>query len=1029
MKKPLLKTMNGCRQYALLACLVITSITSFAKPYEKEGFEERGMLSALEVKLTGKVTDENSEPIPGVSVAIKGTNQGTITDVNGIFNINSENSNVTLIISYIGYIGQEIALGGRNILNVQLVPSNERLSEVVVVGYGTQNKKDLTGAMGSIQAKDIIRANPVQAANALQGQVAGVNITRVNSRPGSSFNITIRGVQNFDSDLNAPLVVIDGVIGGNMDNLNPADIASMDVLKDASSTAIYGSRGANGVILITTYKGTTGKPKVSYNSYVGSKRPAFVPGMMGASEFYEAYNVTRLEDAAAIGIKIPKPRGWTTSEKANAENNRTADWIDLATDPALQTSHTLSVTGGSANTTYNFSAGYLNDGGLSIGSNFKRYSLNAGLESKITDKVKVGFTSYVSFSDRNLPTSEVMRSAFRSRPTGTVKFADLTEADQAKDLDLKGNALFMGISDNQVFNVLTELDPENAQHKTNVTSILGNAFLEYTPIKGLALRTSMSVASTSMQDGEYWGNYTKTQRGTRGNRAQYETSNLLSYTWDNILTYDLKKGNHTLKFTGLQSVYQQKNDDSFISAEALPFRSLWHNLGTGTITKFNTDLSERSLLSYMGRVNYSFMDKYLLTITGRSDGASQLSPGNKWIFYPSAAVAWRLGDEAIFQNVRWLSDLKIRASYGIVGNANSVRPYATQATITQTNYDFDGSTASGFAVGALANRNLVYEKNKELNFGLNFGLFNNRISGEVEVYKRNTVDLIIGDKLPRSTGFSDVVANVGEIQNNGIEITLNTVNVNKGNFSWSSNFTLTKNKDQVTKLAGGIIEDIGNLRFVGESVYPLYSLVFDGIWQMEEAEAAKAFGQYPGNVKIKDLNGDGVITDMDRTITGKQTPDLLLGLRNNMNYKNFDFSFFLYSRRGLSYINNFYMGTFGDVASDRYNHATGIDIWTSTNPSNTYYGFNGEGSLRKSAREALSSQKADFVRLSDITLGYKLSSNILDKMNFSNFRVYAQVSNPMVFTNFLTFNPEYNSNTSNDDISAKTFLVGLNVSF
>jgi TonB-dependent starch-binding outer membrane protein SusC len=1028
MKKPLLKTMNGCRQYALLACLVMTSITSFAKPYEKDGLEERGLLSVLEVKLTGKVTDENSEPIPGVSVAIKGTNQGTITDVNGIYNINAENSNVTIIISYIGYLSQEISLGGRSILNVQLQPSNEQLSEIVVVGYGTQNKKDLTGAMGSIQAKDIVRANPVQAANALQGQVAGVNITRVNSRPGSSFNITIRGVQNFDSDLNAPLVVIDGVIGGSMDNLNPADIASMDVLKDASSTAIYGSRGANGVILITTYKGVSGKPKVSYNSYVGSKRPAFVPGMMGANEFYEAYNVTRLEDAAAIGIKIPKPRGWTTSEIANAENDRTADWIDLATNPALQTSHTLSVTGGSANTTYNFSAGYLNDGGLSIGSNFKRYSLNAGLESKITDKLKVGFTSYSSFSDRNLPTSELMRSAFRSRPTGTVKFADLTEADQAKDIDLKGNAFFMGISDNQVFNVLTEVDPENAQHKTNVTSILGNGFLEYTPIKGLALRTSLSVASTSTEDGEYWGNYTKTQRGTRGNRAQYQTSNLLTYTWDNILTYDLKKENHVLKVTGLQSVYQQKDNESFTSAEALPFRSLWYNLGTGSITRFSTDLSERSLLSYMGRVNYSFMDKYLLTITGRSDGASQLSPGNKWIFYPSAAVAWRLGDEAIFQNINWISNLKLRASYGIVGNASSVRPYATQATITQTNYDFDGSTASGFAVGALANRNLVYEKNKELNFGLNFGIFNNRISGEVEVYKRNTVDLIIGDKLPRSTGFSDVVANVGEIQNNGVEITLNTVNVNKGNFRWSSNFTLTKNKDQVTKLAGGITEDIGNLRFVGESVFPLYSWVFDGIWQLDEAEAAKAFGQYPGNVKIKDLNGDGVITDKDRTIVGKQTPDLLLGLRNNMNYKNFDFSFFLYSRSGLSYSNSFYTGTFGDIGSDRYNHTNEVDIWTSTNPSNTYFGFNGAGNSGN-ARQALSMQKADFVRLSDVTLGYSLPSSILDNMKFSNFRVYAQVSNPMVFTNFLTFNPEYNSNTANDDISSKTFLFGLNVSF
>ncbi|SOE22900.1 TonB-linked outer membrane protein, SusC/RagA family [Spirosomataceae bacterium TFI 002] len=1027
MKKLHLNTMIRCMQYALLLCLALTTITSFAKSGEKERPENRNSLSPLEVKLTGKVTDENSEPIPGASVVIKGTNKGTITDLNGSFNLTAANSNVTLIISYIGYISQEIDLTGRSIINVQLVPSNEQLSEVVVVGYGTQKKKDLTGAMGSIQAKDIVRANPVQAANALQGQVAGVNITRVNSRPGSSFDITIRGVQNFDSGLNSPLVVIDGVIGGNMDNLNPADIASMDVLKDASSTAIYGSRGANGVILITTYKGTSGKPKVSYNSYIGSKRPAYIPEMMSAKEYYNAYNVTQIEDAVAIGIKVPKPRGWTASEIANAENDRTANWIDLATNPALQTSHTLSVTGGSTNTTYNFSAGYLNEGGMTIGSDFKRYSLNAGLETKIMDKLKVGFTSYTSYSDRNLPTSEAMRTAFRARPTGTVKFDDLAEADKVKDLDLKGNALFMGISDNQVFNVLTEIDPENAQHKTNVTSILGNGYLEYTPLKGLSLRTSISVASNNIQDGEYWGNYTKTQKATRGNKARYQTNNSLSYTWDNILTYDLKKGSHMLKFTGLQSVFQQKDDESFTSAEELPFRSLWYSLGTGTITGFSTNLSQRSLLSYMGRVNYSFRDKYLLTITGRSDGASQLSPSNKWIFYPSAAVAWRIGDEEIIQNINWISSLKLRASYGIVGNASSVRPYATQATINQTFYDFDGSTASGFAVGALANKALVYEKNKELNFGLNFGIFNNRISGEVELYKRNTVDLIIGDKLPRSTGFSDVVANVGEIQNKGIELTLNTVNINKGNFRWNSNFTLTKNEDKVTKLAGGITEDIGNLRFVGESVYPLYSWVFDGIWQLDEAEAAKAFGQYPGNVKIVDLDNDGVITDKDRTIVGKQTPDLLLGLRNNMNFKNFDFSFFLYSRKGLMYSNNFYNGTFGDMGKDRYNHTTEVDIWTSTNPSNTYFGFNGEGNSGE-PREAISMQKADFVRLSDVTLGYTLPSGILDKMKFSNFRVYAQISNPMVFTNFISFNPEYNSNTANDDISSKTFLFGLNVS-
>ncbi len=1028
MKLPLLKRMMRCGRSAMLFCSAFGTFSSFSMPYENVENGKFSKTANLEVRLSGKITDENNEAIPGASVVIKGTNQGTVTDLNGIFGINAANNDVTLIISYIGYVTKEVPAAGRNTIDVQLLPSNEQLSEIVVVGYGTQKKKDLTGAVGSIQAKDIVRGNPIQAANALQGQVAGVNITRVNGRPGASFDITIRGVQNFDNALNAPLVVIDGVMGGNMDNLNPADIATMDVLKDASSTAIYGSRGANGVILITTYKGASGKPKVSYNSYVGSKRPAFVPGMMSAQDFYQAYNVTRLEDAVAVGIKVPKPRGWTESEIANAENGRSTDWIDLGTDPTLQTSHTLSVTGGTTNTTYNFSAGYLNDGGVTIGTNFKRYSLNAGLESKIMDKVKVGFTSYASFSDRYLPTSEVMRSAFRARPTGTVKYDDLAEADKKKDLDLKGNAFFMGISDNQVFNVLTELDPENAQHKTNVNSILGNGFIEYTPFKGLAIRSSISVASSNTRDGEYWGNYTKTQAGTKGNRAQYQTSNLVSYTWDNIVTYDLKKGNHAIKVTGLQSAFQQKEDGSFISAQALPYRSLWYNLSTGTITGFSTDLSERSLLSYMGRVNYSFRDKYLLTVTGRSDGASQLSPGNKWIFYPSAAVAWRIGDEDFINKINWISDLKLRASYGIVGNASSVRPYATQATISQTYYDFDGTAAGGFAVGALANKSLVYEKNKELNFGLNFGFLNNRITGEIEVYKRNTVDLIIGDKLPRSTGFSDVVANVGEIQNKGVEVTLNTVNVNKGNFRWNTNFTLTKNTDKVTKLAGGITEDIGNLRFVGESVFPLYSWVFDGIWQLNEAEAAKAFGQYPGNVKIKDLDGDGVITDKDRTIVGKQTPNLLLGLRNNMNYKNFDFSFFLYSRSGLMYGNNFYTGTFGDIGSDRYNHTTEVDIWTATNPSNTYFGLNGAGTSGN-ARQALSMQKADFVRLSDVTFGYTLPGKTLDKMKFSNFRIYGQVINPMVFTKFVNFNPEYNSNTANDDISSRTFLLGLNVSF
>ncbi|MFT6810773.1 MAG: TonB-linked SusC/RagA family outer membrane protein, partial [Saprospiraceae bacterium] len=771
----------------------------------------------------------------------------------------------------------------------------------------------------------------------------------------------------------------------------------------------------------------------TYNAYVGSKVPAHVPTMMNAQQFYEAYNSQRQIDAVAVGLNAPKPRGWTESEIANATSGRTTDWIDLVTGPGLQMSHTLSVSGGTEKTRYNFSAGYLDEDGNSQGSDFKRYTVNAGLESQIHKMVKVGFTSYSSFSDRSLPTSELLRSSYRARPTGTVKFEDLAPADQANDLDFKGNAFFIGVDDNQVFNSLTEVDPENARHETKVASILANGFIEFTPLEGLSLRSSISTLISNNRDGEYWGNFTKTQRGTRGNKAQYGTENGASYTLDNIITYETEVGDHDFKITGLQSVFQQRDEETFTAAQALPYRSLWHNLGTGELTAFETGLSERSLLSFMGRLNYGYKDKYLLTLTGRSDGASQLSEGNKWIFYPSVAVAWRLGEEDFIQNSNFFSDLKLRASYGIVGNASSVRPYDTQANITQTNYDFGGSSAPGFAIGALANRDLVYEKSKELNIGLNFGFFNNRISGEIEWYDRKTVDLIIGDKIPTSTGFTDVVANVGEIQNKGIELTLNTVNVATKDFKWMTTLTFTKNNDKVTKLAGGITEDIGNLRFVGESVFPFYSWEFDGIWQLDQAAEAAEFDQVPGQVRLVDLDNDGEITDADRKIVGKGTPDFIAGLRNKISYKNVDFSFFVYTRQGLMYNNQYLRGTFGDVGSDRYNRSSEIDIWTSTNPSNTYFGLNGPGlsnhPVRGNTRVALQNQEANFVRISDITLGYTLPRAALDKLGFSNFRVYAQAANPFVFTNFLGFNPEYNSSVSNDDLPFATYLVGVNLSF
>lgn len=977
--------------------------------------------------VSGKVLDAEGNPLVGATVLVKNTQRGVLTDERGEFTISVPEGSNILLVSYLGFITQEISIDGKSKLEIRLGSDQMALSEVVVIGYGAVKRSDLTGAVGSIDTKDIVRSNPVQAAAAIQGQIAGVNIQKVKGRPGDGYSIDIRGLSNFDENnegLNEPLVVIDGVMGGNMNNLNPNDIETINVLKDASSTAIYGSRGANGVILITTKRGVAGKTRINYSGYVGVKAPAHIPKMMTAQQFYNTYNVERV---AAGG----SPRGWTSSEVANAESGRTVDWIDMVTDPATQTSHTISLTGGNESTTYDFSAGYLNEGGNTLNTGFERYTIKGGMESKIGDFVKAGFTTYLTYSETALSSTEALRSAYRSRPTGTNLYADLLNPAESSDLDWNGYAVWMGISDKQVLHPMVEIDPENFRRERRSPSLLANAFVEIAPIKGLTLRSSISSSISNERVGDYRGTFTKSQKTTRAPKASLDTENISSYTWDNILTYNKSLGKHDFTVTGLHSLFYLRRESSFTDVDNLPFASLWYNMGTGNITGFGTDLQERALISYMGRLNYTFNDKYLFTVTGRTDGASQLSEDNKWAFFPSAAVAWRAGAEPFIQNLNVFSNLKLRLSYGVVGNA-AVSPYQTQANIVQSAYDFGGSPAYGFSINNLANRDLVWEKSREVNLGIDMGFFDGRISAGIELYKRNTEDLILPDKTPTSTGFSDVIANVGEIENKGIEVVLNTVNIAKKDFRWSTTITITSNQDKVVKLADGQTEDVGNLRFVGESVKPIYSWEFDGIWQTSEADIAESFGQEPGHVKLVDHDGDGQITPDDRVILGSQAPSLLMGIRNQVNYKNFDLSFFVYTRQGVMYYNSFLAGTFGDLASDRYNRSSELDYWTSNNPSNTFYGLLGPGleshSSRGNTRRALTVSKADFWRISDVTVGYTLPQKSLDRLGVANIRVYGQVSNPFVFTDFLGFNPEYNSGVNDDDVPFATYLFGVNLS-
>jgi TonB-linked SusC/RagA family outer membrane protein len=970
--------------------------------------------------IEGRVTADTGEELPGVSVMIKGTQLGTTTDDRGLFKLVIPDEDASLIVSFIGYIKQEIPVGGRTTLDVTLITDNLILQEQVVIGYGEVRKADLTGAVSSIQTKDITRANPVMAARAIQGQVAGATVTKSSNRPGAGYGITIRGENtiNFSTE---PLVVIDGLMGGNLNTLNPNDIQSMDILKDASSTAIYGSRGANGVVIVTTKKGASGRPRISYDSYVGVKAPARLPKLMSSQQFYKATYTDRIAEGAAGAL-------FTATEMASIDGGKSTDWVDLITDPALQMSQNVSVSGGNDNTTYRFSGGYLNENGNVLHTGFKRYNLNAGLDSKLGRYFKAGFTSYVTYSNQNLGSMESLRGAYRARPTGVPYFSDLVNASENGDIDVNGVSVWMGINDKQVPNPLLDIDPEHSKLETTGTTIMGNTYVEFIPVKGLSIRSSLSASYTSDRVGDYRGTWSKSQIGNKP-RAQYDSRTMGNYTLDNLLTYHSAIGRHKLSVTGLQSTFYQRNEAYMVAVRDLPFASDWYALNTGTMTGYNSSLVERSLLSFMGRLNYSFADRYLLTLTGRSDGASQLSGKNKWAFFPSVALAWRVIEEPFLAETGSLSDLKLRISYGQVGNS-TVNPYSTQASLLNTGYDFDGTPAFGFAPLNLGNKDLRWERSKELNVGVDFGFFRNRVTGTLEWYDRKTVDLILNQKIPSFTGFSQVVANVGEIGNKGIELTLNTVNVSKGDFSWNSTLTFTRNRNKLLSLYGdGQMADKGNNLFVGHPIRANFNYKFDGIWQTEQKDQAAIYKQVPGSVRVVDQNNDGLISSTegidDRVILGTQMPNWLMGFTNRVRYREFDFSVFVYYRNGVQYRNNTLAGTFGEISGTRYNKLAGLDYWRSDNPSNTYFGV----AVPNPYREAINFQDASFLRISDVTAGYTLPTKLINKWKMSTARVYLQAISPAVFTKFIGFDPEFNSSIYQDDIPSITYALGVNISF
>ncbi|NQU54796.1 MAG: TonB-dependent receptor [Bacteroidetes bacterium] len=972
--------------------------------------------------ITGSVTDPDGVSLPGVTVVEKGTVNGTVSNVDGDYSISVSAGAKTLVFSFVGMLAQEVELGSSATYNVKLEQETIGIEEVVAIGYGTVKKSDITGAVGSVRSEEIVRTNPKKAEEALQGMVAGVNVKKINSRPGSDYTIDIRGVHSI-SFSSEPLVVIDGVMGGKLNTINPSDIEAMDVLKDASATAIYGARGANGVIIITTKKGKLGKTKVTYDGYVGVKNP-HLPDMMNAQEFYHAYNDVYLAENPNASII------WTTAQQDNVDSGRSTNWMDEVTEAATQTSHVVSLSGGNENTTHYFSTGYLSENGNTIGSGYERFNLKGSIDSKLNDIVKVGFTSYYTYSIQDFGSRETLRSALRARPTGTRDYADLANPSETSDRDVDGYALWMGIKDTQVTNPLVELREGSYKQEGRTSNFLGNGYIELTPMKGLTFKSSLSASVYNYRVGDFRGTDVKGMVNKLPKATnRFDMNN--SYTLDNILNYKLESGLHKLNLTAGQSALKERFEMAATQVENLPYHSVWYALNTAaTIKKVESRLIERSILSYMGRFNYSFNDKYLLTLTGRYDGSSVLAEGNKWAFFPSAAIAWRASDEQFIQDLGVFSDLKVRLSYGEVGN-DVVPPYSTQAFLKQTPYDFNGSAAYGYTPNNIGNADLKWENSTETNLGINVGFFKNRLRADVELYKKTTNDLIQNVAVPSSLGFNVVTANVGKILNQGLEVTLNSVNIQKKDFRWTTNINFSTNHNEILELYGGTVErDISNKLFVGESLKSHYYYEFDGIWQLDEADEAAKYGQVPGSVKVVDQNNDGKISngtgEDDRVVLGNELPKWMAGINNVVNYKDWDFSCFMYTRQGVMYRNDMLKGTMGDLGGNRYN-GLNLNYWTETNPTNDYFGI----AKSNPYREAIQYREANFWRISNLTLGYSLPKSVLDRANVSKVRLYVQANNPFLFAQdkIMWLDPEFNSGSYNDDLTYTTFIFGANISF
>ena len=980
--------------------------------------------SAQNTKVTGKVVDESGAALVGIVVFSNNAKVTPVTtDADGMYTIEAPAS-ASLTFSCLGYKEETVSINGRGVVNAVLKPDSFNLEDAVVIGYGSQKMKDLTGGVSVVNEETLKMVSTGNLMDRVSGQVAGLTITTGNEAPGSNQSLLIRG-QNSLSATNSPLIILDGIpYEGSLADIDPDIVESMTVLKDASSVAIYGSRGSNGVILIQTKKGKQGSLQVTYKAQFSMAQPMQRIQVMGPNEYIRyKQDMGRLGTKMYTGEQLDPMAGQiiSASEKVNYAQGITNDWQDYVFRNTFNTDHQVTFSGGTESTQYMSAVSYLHNPGVVYNSNYDRISVYSSINQKLNRWLNVGLTTQFIHRETGGVTPN-LEHAIKQSPYGIYK--DETGMYYEEPMDYS--------------NFPNPMKDVNADQKNTSRNVLVNGYIDITFCKGLTFKSQFGYNYRDNFTGTYYGRNTVTGRKVNG-RASTSTSFTTDYTWENILKYDRDFGKHHFDATALFSMQQKKNNsnsqagESFVNDDS----SFYKMDGAEKSITIGSSYWKENMMSYMLRLNYGYAGRYLITLTGRADGASVFGANNKFGFFPSAAVAWNMSEEGfIKENTDKVDMLKIRLSYGANGN-NAISRYTTLDRLYSTNgvkYIYgDGSTAVNSAYlpsNGIGNPDLKWETTYTANLGIDFLFFQGRLGGSVDMYLSKTKDLLMTRTVPIMNGYSKIWDNIGATENKGIELTLNSVNIRKANFTWSTDLTFFLNRDKIVELRGDGKDDVNNKWFIGQplSVYYDYNMI--GIWQDGEEftfvddegnTQTHQKGAVPGSAKLEDVDGNGIINSDDRKIIGSTRPSFTMSMGNRFQYKNLYFSFLLNGKFGMWMSDNVANITSYSFGSGNYIH--GVKYWTPETPdadvvSPGYVNTFSHGYYKK----------MNYVTLKNVTLGYKLPKSAVSKIGIKGLDLSLSINNICAISNMRQM-LNYDNTWFASYPTARSYMLGFTVTF